>query len=170
MDQYLHEMVQQATIIAESEQTEARAHAASLLLQDIVFEMEGVSRAAQQADAAGAPATCDDGHASADAAIASIQAAVARGPPETASRHAIVPSAGSASSPCSAGSGAVNGSTSKAVGMTPSLTITDPDVPDSRSADRSYLSKITQSKGAVRPILSHSILPYETYWMHARGV
>lgn len=169
MDEYLDGMVQQASAIAESERSEARARAAAMILQDIVYELEGVSRAAQQADAAGVPATFDDGHATADAALASRAAAAAG--TETASRRTTAPSASSTASTCSASSAAVNGrSTSNVMALTSALTAPDPDRSGSRSADRKYLNSITQSSGGVKPIMSHSILPYDTHWMHARGV
>lgn len=177
MDEYLDGMVQQAVAIAEGERSESNSQAACLLLQGVVYELEGVAKAAQQADAAGVPATFDDGHAAADATIAGLAAAATdRSSPKgaaagTASRRTNAPSVSSTASTCSASSAAVNGrSASNAMALTSARMCQDPDVPESRSADRTYLNSITQPRAGVKPILSHSVLPYETHWMHARGV
>lgn len=175
-------MVQQASAIAESERSEASARAASLLLQDVVDELEGVAKAAEDADAAGVPATFNDGHTSADAALANLAAAASERSTATDAvtgvqtdtvrrRRATAPSFSSTASTSTASSPAVNGrNTSSAVALTSALTGPDPDINESRSADRPYLNSLTYSSRGVQAILPQSVLPYESYWLNARGV
>ena len=182
MDEYLHGTIQQLTTIAESEQPDSSARAASLLLQDVVLELEGVAKAAEDADAAGVPATYDDGHAGGDATLANLAAggslrsaatdvAAADATETSCPRRESSPSDSSTTSTSSASSGAINGrSSAHAAALTSALTEPDPDVTESRSADRTYLNSLSCARSDPQPIMTHSILPYETYWLGARGV
>eukprot|EP00892_Ulva_mutabilis_P008228 jgi/Ulvmu1/5778/UM025_0032.1 len=182
MEEYLHGMVQQATTLAESELSESSSGAAALLLQDIVQELEGIAEASEDSSAANVPATFDDGHAGADAALTHMAAAASGRSTATDTaaeasadverpRRATAPSVSSTTSTASASSAAVNGrSTTNAAALTSALTGPDPDVSESRTADRPYLNSLTYSNRSIKPILTHSILPYETYWLNTRGV